>query len=117
MKGLLNHVDWEESIKAGLGALWFSPLLVINMAGTAKAGWFMVFCGLLVFVGWSLIQMLVGWNKYDRAPEKPLPTGDHVLWSNDDIPTMPERELAEFRAKVKARNISKRAGRKIQDAE
>lgn len=126
IKQAFKYLDFEQIFKIAGGIA--GGLMLIGMM---KSGMDdidnnvrMMKAGFVIFVSLFALITLALWqggardliNQKRRAAEQVEKNQqDFCLWSNDDIPTMTDKELAEFKASVTARNISKRAGRKLED--
>ena len=125
IKQAFNQMNWEGIFK--LSGSVAGGLMLIGMM---KSGMDdidnnvrMMKAAAVIFVSLFTLVTLGMWQgrtrdliNHKRAEEKREKCQqNYCLWSNDDIPTMTDRELELFAAGIKARNISKRAGRKINE--
>ncbi|CAH9011915.1 TMhelix containing protein [Vibrio phage 456E52-1] len=125
IKKAFNHLDWEFIFKLSGGVA--GGLMLIGMM---KSGMDdidnnvrMMKAATVIFVSMFTLVTLGMWQgrtrdliNQKRAEEKrEKRQQNNCLWSNDDIQTMTDRELELFAAGIKAKNISKRAGRKINE--
>ncbi|CAM0073562.1 hypothetical protein VPHK411_0031 [Vibrio phage K411] len=125
IKKAFNHLDWEFIFKLSGGAA--GGLMLIGMM---KSGMDdidnnvrMMKAAAVIFVSMFTLVTIGMWQgrtrdliNQKRAEEKrEKRQQSYCLWSNDDIQTMTDKELELFAAGIKAKNISKRAGRKINE--
>ncbi len=125
IKKAFNYLDWEFIFKLSGGVAGG-----IMLIGMMKSGMDdidnnvrMMKAAAVIFASMFTLVTLGMWQgatrdliNQKRAEEKrEKRQQSYCLWSNDDIPTMTDRELELFMAGIKARNISKRAGRKINE--
>jgi hypothetical protein len=125
IKKAFSYLDWEFIFKLSGGVA--GGLMLIGMM---KSGMDdidnnvrMMKAAAVIFVSMFTLVTLGMWQggtrdliNQKRAEEKrEKRQQNNCPWSNDDIPTMTNAELELFMAGVKARNISKRAGRKINE--
>ncbi|CAH9012047.1 TMhelix containing protein [Vibrio phage 448O51-1] len=125
IKKAFGYLDWEFIFKLSGGVA--GGLMIIGMM---KSGMDdidnnvrMMKAAIVIFVSMFALVTLGMWQgrtrdliNQKRAEEKrEKRQQNNCLWSNDDIQTMTDRELELFAAGIKAKNISKRAGRKINE--
>ncbi|CAH9015883.1 TMhelix containing protein [Vibrio phage 282E43-1] len=125
IKKAFSYLDWEFIFKLSGGVA--GGLMLIGMM---KSGMDdidnnvrMMKAATVIFVSMFTLVTLGMWQgrtrdliNQKRAEEKrEKRQQNNCLWSNDDIQTMTDRELELFAAGIKAKNISKRAGRKINE--
>lgn len=86
----------------------------------AKAGlWIFAICWVVGFI-WLFIEHVICYRENKQLSEmlvKEQSERDYCIWANDDINLISDEELGEFKKQVTARNISKRAGRKVNENE
>ncbi|AUR90152.1 TMhelix containing protein [Vibrio phage 1.138.O._10N.261.48.A1] len=126
IKQAFKQMDWEHIFKLSggiAGALMLIGMMksgmddIENNVRMMRAAFF-IFVSLFALIFIALMvgdtQALI--NQKRRVAERiEKSKQDLCLWSNDDIPTMTDRELELFAAGIRAKNISKRAGRKISE--
>ncbi|CAH9012261.1 TMhelix containing protein [Vibrio phage 284E43-1] len=125
IKQAFNQMNWENIFKIS-GSVAGGLMLI----GMMKSGMDdidnnvrMMKAAAVIFVSMFTLVTLGMWQggtrdliNQKRAEEKrEKRQQNYCLWSNDDIPTMTDKELELFAAGIKAKNISKRAGRKINE--
>ncbi|CAH9012128.1 TMhelix containing protein [Vibrio phage 416E50-1] len=125
IKQAFNQMNWENIFKIS-GSVAGGLMLI----GMMKSGMDdidnnvrMMKAAAVIFVSMFTLVTLGMWQggtrdliNQKRAEEKrEKRQQNNCLWSNDDIPTMTDKELELFAAGIKAKNISKRAGRKINE--
>ncbi|CAH9015880.1 TMhelix containing protein [Vibrio phage 237E40-1] len=125
IKQAFNQMNWENIFKIS-GSVAGGLMLI----GMMKSGMDdidnnvrMMKAAAVIFVSMFTLVTLGMWQggtrdliNQKRAEEKrEKRQQSYYLWSNDDIQTMTDKELELFAAGIKAKNISKRAGRKINE--
>lgn len=126
IKQAFNQLNWEDIFKVSggiAGALMLIGMMKSGMDDIDNNVRMMKAAAVIFVTLFSVISIatMIGETQSiikqkRRAVERVEKNKqDLCLWSNNDIPTMTNRELELFMAGVKARNISKRAGRKINE--
>ncbi|AUR98946.1 TMhelix containing protein [Vibrio phage 1.257.O._10N.286.46.A4] len=125
IKQAFNQMNWENIFKLSgsvAGGLMLIGMMKSGMDDIDNNVRMMKAAAIIFVTLFTVISIasMIGDTQsiinHKRAEEKrEKRQQNYCLWSNDDIPTMTDRELELFMAGVKARNISKRAGRKINE--
>ncbi|CAH9013470.1 TMhelix containing protein [Vibrio phage 417E50-1] len=125
IKQAFNQMNWENIFKISgsvAGGLMLIGMMksgmddIDNNVRMMKAA-AVIFVSLFAVISIASMigdtQSIINQKRAEEKREKRQQ--NHCLWSNDDIQTMTDRELELFAAGIKAKNISKRAGRKINE--
>lgn len=128
IKLIIKRIDISELTQgtAIAGFFFYCAMFLLSTQSpemgvrAAKAGlWVFVICWVVGFI-WLFIESVICYRENKQLSEmlaREQSERDYCIWSNDDINLISDEELGEFKKQVTARNISKRAGRKVDENE